>query len=873
MTGHTNNNWWFRINWWGTCTAATTGTVGNIRGYTGGPHSVAAYSDSNCATQIASTTFTVQTPSLTATVDNDRSVDLSLANGPNNWWFRIGWGTCTAATGTTFSDIRGYAAGTYIVVATADSACTEHVATTAFTIPTATLATTVNSDRSVDLTLTNGPGNWWFRINSWGTCTAVSGTSYNNIRGYAVGTHSVKAYSNNGCNAHIASSEFTIQAATLTATVDPADWSVDLALNNGPSNWWFRINSWGTCTAVSGTSYNNIRGYRSGTHVVAVFPDSNCGSHGAIAGATFVIPSATLTVAVDSDRSFDLTLANGPTNWWFRINYIGTCTQAAGNTVSDIRGYLPGTHVVHAYTGSGCNHLVAWSSFTIIDPVLTVSNIDVTTATLNIAHHNGAWHYMANTGPDNTCQGPVTAGTKTKDLTGLSANTSYDYSAYSDSTCTTAKRLATAATFTTRISVSNLAQARVGRFEIGRVDTKKYSGATGFTTGSNSGGYNLQSVTVSMGSSVGSPTGFTAAIHASSGGNPATTATYALSGSSQPADGDYTYTCSGACRLDASATYFLVMSATGPNSGNHYYLADNTLSDSEANAPTGAGWSIANSSTYKENDSDNWGVNTSPRVHQFTVTAAVRSLSASSITETGATLTIANHSGDWWYKATNGGGPHTTCQGPVSGTSATLTGLSVGTTYTYTAYSDSGCSTVWSSVTFTSTGVSVSNLDETTALNYNVAHLSGAAGFTTGSNSGGYTLKSVTVKIVAAEGSPTATAAIYAESGGVPAGSATYTLSGDDPTVAGNHTWSCVVTADVTCSLDASTDYFLVLSTANGSLLLYYSVATTTSGDETNAPADAGWSIADVYKRGPNPWDEPTPSDSTLQFKVTAVAK
>ena len=55
---------------------------------------------------------------------------------------------------------------------------------------------------------------------------------------------------------------------------------------------------------------------------------------------------------------------------------------------------------------------------------------------------------------------------------------------------------------------------------------------------------------------------------------------------------------------------------------------------------------------------------------------------------TTATLTIANYTGDWYYKHTNTGA---TCEGPVSGTSKDLTGLTANTSYTYSAYSDSGC--------------------------------------------------------------------------------------------------------------------------------------------------------------------------------------
>ena len=74
-----------------------------------------------------------------------------------------------------------------------------------------------------------------------------------------------------------------------------------------------------------------------------------------------------------------------------------------------------------------------------------------------------------------------------------------------------------------------------------------------------------------------------------------------------------------------------------------------------------------------------------------TVRAVVPTLTAAAITQTGATLTLANHSTGWWYKGSQSGA---TCTAVASGTStATLTELTANTAYTYKAYSDSACTT------------------------------------------------------------------------------------------------------------------------------------------------------------------------------------
>ena len=366
-------NWWFKINAGGTCTAVSGNTVSNIRGYQSGTHAVGAYSDSGCQQHLDAVDFTIPTATLATTVNNDRSVDLTLTNGPSNWWFRIGGGTCSAASGTGLNNIRGYQSGTHSVWTYSDSGCKYHVASSSFTIPTATLATTVNNDRSVDLTLTNGPSNWWFRINTGGACTAVSGTTLSGIQGYKAGTHNVWAYSDSGCNYHVASSSFTIPDTSISAVVND-DRSVTLTLSDGPANWWFRINAGGSCTAATGTTVSNIRGYQAGIHDIFAFSGGSCQS--LIAHDEFTIPMATLTATVNNGGSVTLTLTGGPGNWWFRINSWGACTAATGTTVSNIQGYQAGTHSVAAYSDSGCNYPMASSSFTI--PPLPAAPASVT---------------------------------------------------------------------------------------------------------------------------------------------------------------------------------------------------------------------------------------------------------------------------------------------------------------------------------------------------------------------------------------------------------------------------------------------------------------------------------------------------------------
>ena len=120
-----------------TCTAISNGTRIDATGLTAETDYVfTAYSDSTCATPVASTAFTtLPTASLTATVQSDDTLYLTLTNGPDDWWFRIGHG-CISVSGTrypTTGGISGYT-GTHTVTAYSDSSCTTQLATTTFTV-------------------------------------------------------------------------------------------------------------------------------------------------------------------------------------------------------------------------------------------------------------------------------------------------------------------------------------------------------------------------------------------------------------------------------------------------------------------------------------------------------------------------------------------------------------------------------------------------------------------------------------------------------------------------------------------------------------------------------------------------------------------
>ena len=288
-----------------------------------------------------------------------------------------------------------------------------------------------------------------------------------------------------------------------------------------------------------------------------------------------------------------------------------------------------------------------------------------------------------------------------------------------------------------------------------------------------------------------------------------------------------------------------------------------TASNSETVAPSNAGWSIANRGKI-DLTGNTW---TDGNIGKIEIKADARLLSAHSVTASSATLHLADYSGNWHYKYTSPSGG--TCSSAQTGSTAALSALTAGASYTFKAYSDSGCATEIATADAFTTGVSVSNLS--TINRYGVCKLenesSCAAAFTTGSASGGYALQSVTVDMGNSAGPSTVRGAVYAASGSNPAASALIDLGVFSQPTQGNHTLAC----DANCGLSANTTYFVVLSDLpNQSGVRQWN--TTEKDDETKTPSNNGWSIADAgrMKESGGTWESLLLPDQTSLFLVKA---
>ena len=169
---------------------------------------------------------------------------------------------------------------------------------------------------------------------------------------------------------------------------------------------------------------------------------------------------------------------------------------------------------------------------------------------------------------------------------------------------------------------------------------------------------------------------------------------------------------------DTAATLIIV----GHN-GAWYYNAD-TGPDSGANVCRGpvntrtdslTGLTAGTAYTYKAYSDP--GCTTANRLATANAFTTLQ-LTAGSITATGATLTLAGHTGNWYVKKTAPSSPVGTCSSEITTTTHSLSSLTAGTAYTYKAYSDSTCTTAneLATATFTTpASLTASNIGTATA--------------------------------------------------------------------------------------------------------------------------------------------------------------
>ena len=781
-----------------------------------------------------SDTATPSDRSLSSSNVGTTTATLTIAGHAGDWYYKANAAPDTGCKGPVTGltkDLTGLSTNTsYLYVAYSDSSCTSGnqlaTAPTFLTKPgkaaTPTVATNQGSGKLTISSSVTGNGTlskWQYQqkastdsdFGSWqnisnSTATSLShtvgsltdGTSYQ-FKVRAVNTGGDGAASN-------ASTARTPTAPTLGATSVQAA-TATLTIGKYNPAWHYKANAApdNTCKGPvsAGTKTKSLTGLSGNTsYTYTAYSDSSCSTSLVSSSAFLTKPGkpAKPTASVAGSRKLllaaSVTGSGTLTKWeyqqqkdggsWGSWTNANSTDASLSYTVSNLTNGSSYKFRVRATNATGLSAISdASDAATPVDRSLAASSVEAETATLTISGYVGTWHYKANAAPDTSCSSAVTGATK--NLTGLSTNTSYTYEAYSDSTCTTANKLATAAAFLTKPDKASKPTAgRAGSTKLRLTSSVTGNGAIAKwqyqqkSDGSFGSWQNITSTSTSLSHTVTgltnatsyqfkvravNATGNGAASDASDAATPAapslatssvavTTATLTISNYAPNWHYKYTAPTGGSCSTNAvTGTSVNLASLTGNTNYTFKAYSDSSCSDLLATAsefltkpgkpskPTavGAGTqklllsaSVGGDGTlskweYQQSeDGGNFGSwsdisSTSTdlshtvtgldnsKTYQFKVRAtnatgtsaasaasddaqpSTKSLSPSKIKATTVTLTIGGHTGNWYYKANVG--PHATCKGPVTGSSVDLTGLSSNTSYTYTAYSDSGCST------------------------------------------------------------------------------------------------------------------------------------------------------------------------------------
>ena len=229
-----------------------------------------------------------------------------------------------------------------------------------------------------------------------------------------------------------------------------------LTIGNYSSAWYYKYTTpaGGLCSseAVSaGNASVDVKGLtRSTAYTFKAYSDSSCNTEIATADNFTTLAQELLTHDITKTSvSLQLYPHDGEKDWSYRISSRGTsdggCNGVPRGSGSTYTSLSAGTdYTAEAFRGLACNasKQVATVDFTTLSddagplPVLSVSSVTNNGATLSLANHTGDWWYQGYAGGAafGSCT-KVDTGTRTATLSGLEANTSYAYKAFSDSDC------------------------------------------------------------------------------------------------------------------------------------------------------------------------------------------------------------------------------------------------------------------------------------------------------------------------------------------------------------------------------------------------------------------------------------------------------
>ena len=531
----------------------------------------------------------------------------------------------------------------------------------------ASLTITSTGLSTATIALSGHSGNWRYKADKapFTSCSnSVSDGGTANLTNLGTGTtYTFTAYSGQYCSSgyELASQTFTTTGPVLRLIENNAtDVTVAPHAAWGNTPYWYEStagdSSKSNCQSAGVTGPVTISGLREDSGIsVSMYDASGCNSSDLFGAIGITTATPTLSVSFDGASAVisiqKWQKKNRNRGWAIKQTApsTGSCVVvSSGDENATFANLTPGsTYTYWAYSRTGCSDVIIDVSITFTVPELAVAPGPLS-ASLSLSHWSGAWWYRAvgiyslTTGnfvgyTGKPCRGPA-QGSDTAVLTSLESDYTWAFKAYSSyADCDADYHYAN----------SNADDSRATGV-LGAVPVKASPLATSLYIGRHRSDNAAETHVLTL-----HPWGENNAAWHTTASSPSTPA-------------------AGLSREPAPAP----LTARAP--------------PSPAAPPLSENFSYYLYSAHRRSDCRN-----------DIDLVADSSPVALSLTKAGtsATLSIANWTGNWWYSADTG--PHTTCQGPVSATSATLTGLTLGTRYTYTAHGDSACSSAPATYAFT----------------------------------------------------------------------------------------------------------------------------------------------------------------------------
>ena len=440
---------------------------------------------------------------------------------------------------------------------------------------------------------------------------------------------------------------------------------------------------------LSKTAVTLTEGAGSGTYTLKLASDP------ADQNVTVTVTSSdTGAVTVDTDggtagNQSSITFTGGGSGNW---NTVQTITLAP---VDDTDESHETVTITHSTSSSLYQAADKTTTVTVVDDEatqLTASAVAATTATLTLTNHSGAWYYKYSSPTGGSCSSVVSSGTTTANLTSLTTGTSYTYKAYSDNSCSTELTSATTdADFLTKPGQVAGVGATADDASLSVSWTALTGTVTGYKVQWKSGQDNYNTVdrqkTVTSGTST-SITGLTND----------TTYTVRVTAYNGTGDGAASAEVNGTPvteTLTASAVTTTTATLTLTNHSGAWYYKYSSPTGGSCSSVVSSGTTTANLTSLTTGTSYTYKAYSDSSCSTELTSAATDAefstvgLTATSVTSSGATLTLANWTAAWWYK---GNQTNASCTAVAANTTtASLTGLTGGTSYAYTVYSAAGC--------------------------------------------------------------------------------------------------------------------------------------------------------------------------------------